>query len=260
MVGVMAVGACGGDDDSGGALSTIIVQDQDGVGGSVIGWFYDHDIHVLPAPPEGSCRVDDTSAPTCDPACSGGQVCALDHTCIDPVMMIDVGTLTIEGTDAGEISLTAGVNGWYELHQQQTLLANARHVVVSATGSDQMGAFEVGLDAPTDNFLLNGEPSPPVEGEDLALAWGGADPDSVVRVRLLDSAGKAGIWCEVADTGSFAIPAQVVSDFLAIAEWNDAGAGSTVERYRETVISVDGGARVQLHLGRGALFFLAPPG
>jgi hypothetical protein len=269
MVAQVMVAACGGDDDGGSssARSLISIMDMSSSGGVVNAWLYDRDLPgEVPAPELGGCLLD-TDGPgfSCDPACADGQICAPDQTCVERQRAVGAGALTITGTSAGTLELTPNEIGAYGYSQQQSLLGNADHVEVSASGSDEVDAFEIDLDTPTArSMVLQGATDPgwPAlnAGEDLELTWSGTDPDSRIRVHLLDDAGAAMIRCDAIDNGAFTVPGDLVSGFLSAAVWSDDADGvSMVGRYRQSTVELDDGHRILLDVTIAATFAIPEP-
>ena len=65
-------------------------------------------------------------------------------------------------------------------------------------------------------LLITDPPQPdvgyevPLEAGDLALAWGGADLNSVVTIEISASY-EAGVYCEVPDTGAFTVAGELIA-------------------------------------------------
>jgi hypothetical protein len=263
VVVAMAVGACGGGDDGPVTGSQIFVIDR-ASSGRIAAWFYDHDLPgelVLAA--DGSCEFHALPLVTCDPACGDGQTCTPDGTCADDQRLVSVGTLTVDGTSAGNhAEIERSQLGTYELQSQSSLLGGPTQVEISATGSDDFPAFTITLDAPPNHITPEGssEPGWPslAAGQDLVLSWGSGHADSRVRVALLDDSGAATIFCDAADTGSLTVPGSLISDFLATGDFSQAGGGlSAVEAYRRTSVDVDG-HRIDLLISSGTEFWAVP--
>lgn len=261
-----AMAACGGDDDSGGARTGSLIALFDGAdSGHFVGWFYDHDLPGELARPSDGCQFYARPfTPVCDPACGDGQTCAPDGTCADSQRIVSVGSLTVSGISSGTVEIAQSELGTYELHQQSSLLDGPTRVDIAASGSDEFAGFEIGLDAPLGPLTPEGssEPGWPAlaSGEDLELTWGSGDPDSRVRVSLVDDFGAAWIWCDAGDTGSLTVPGQLIADFLAAADFSDPNGGglSVVERYRRTSLEVDDDHRIDLVISSGLEFWAQP--
>ncbi len=263
VVVVIAVAACGGDDDGAKTGSPIGITDW--IDSSyVAGWFYDRNLPGEVEPLEGCKLLPPPLGSRCDPACSDGQTCAPDGTCVDDRQLVGVGRLSVGGTTRGTLGIDQTQLGSYELYEQSSLLDGATRIDVTASGSDDFPAFEIAMDAPLGAPVPDGssEPGWPAltAGEDLELTWGVADPDSQFRLQLIDDNGSATLLCSAANTGSFTVPGQLIGDFLAAADFSDPDGGgqSSVDLYRRTKVDVDGDHRIELQISRGMLFWAVP--
>lgn len=265
VVVVVAVAACGGEDGGARTGSSIDLSDR-ADSGHIIAWFVDRDLPgEFRFAPDNGCEVyQPPFAPGCDPACGDGESCAPDGTCAASPQVVAVGTLTVRGTSAGVAELAQGPLGSYELHAQSSLLDGPTRVDIAASGSDEFPAFEIGLEAPPGHLTPDGSSQPgwPAlrSGEDLALTWGPGDPDSRVRLSLIDDSGAAWLYCDVADTGSLTVPGSLIGEFLAAADFSEPNGGglSVVERYRRTTLDVGGDHRIELTISAGLEFWAVP--
>lgn len=262
FVMVMAVCACGGDDDGGATTGSLISLSDRVDKGDIVAWFFDHDLPGEQVVPDGSCELLMPLSVVCDPACGDGQTCAPDGTCADTQQVVSAGTLTVAGTSAGNSEIPQSSLGTYELHQQSSLLGGPGQIDITATGSADFPAFDISLDAPQGRLTPDGSSETGWPGlasdQDLALTWDSPDADSRVRVSLLDDSGAAAIVCDAADTGSLTVPGSLVSQFLTAGDFSLPGGGqSVVERYRRTILDVDD-RRIDVMISSGIEFSAVP--
>ncbi|HMI85200.1 MAG TPA: hypothetical protein VK550_13965, partial [Polyangiaceae bacterium] len=167
---------------------------------------------------EAGCQLLVPKAPFCMGGCMGG-VCVDENTCMPYPMLVGVGTARITGFTGGELMLTEPSNKIYQ--PTPTLPADA---------CSEGGAIEV----QTDKFTLQGkcvtsleltaklmEKIPVRTGMPVKVLWTAPGQAGISRVEIhLDIAhhgGKKGeINCDVPDTGSFDIPATLVTKLVSL--------------------------------------------
>lgn len=163
----------------------------------------------------GECAWVRAPARVCDPACTGGQICGLDETCVAAPVAQDVGTVTVDG-------LLAAVE----------MAPRAPAFFYSFTGTLPHPGFAAGagmrLDAP--GLSLLGWGIEPLEiaattlevesGQSVEVMWTAPADAGPAKVELslnVNGHGLVGshVECVVDDTGSFTIPEPLVTSLLA---------------------------------------------
>jgi hypothetical protein len=171
---------------------------------------------------EGSCQLLGPRDLFCATTCASGTTCAGDDMCVTTPMKQSAGKITLTGLDTPLEVMANGITGSY-----------------SATILDPYPAFEAGaaiaLSAAGDVFApfeLHGWGVPPLvttlstinvaSGSAVPLTWetAGANTDqSVIFISFsvnVHGAVTGWIECTVPDTGSFDIPATLVSDLIEL--------------------------------------------
>ena len=170
---------------------------------------------------EGECRLVTGPDLLCDPRCAVSEVCTTDGSCIAAPTSQDVGTISVAGT-ATAIQLVPNTANNY-LPEVGTTIDYAPY---------DLGA-ELALSAPGGSlapFVLRGHGVEMLELEEgewlvamdqpLTLRWQApAESNDAVRIVIeLDIAHHGGvdaqIACDVADTGTFDIPATLINGLL----------------------------------------------
>jgi len=249
---VVVLGACGGGDDDGGggdafavARSQILVSEA-----SVDAWFYGSDWQRSEPFEDGECRLFPRDAGDAG----------------EPPALVGVGTLTLEGSpiDATGLDVPRSAIGTYDLREQVSILDGATRIDLVASGSDEVEAFEIGAGVPArpqlDGAQAEGWPVL-TAGEALELTWTDADQDSQVSLFLTDRVASATVVCIGTDTGSLVVPADLMSDFLAVATWEespDTEVASSLIRARRAAIELGDGHTIGLSVGRSVAFSPAP--
>jgi hypothetical protein len=167
---------------------------------------------------EGDCSLLVPILPSCIPGCPSSALCTLDDVCTPFPNAVSVGTIHVEGLGDAPFSMEAKTNAF--AYQAPSTLPNppceegadVRATTDSLTlESACVAQLELTLDA-----------TPEVRaGQGLSMTWVAAGIPDISRVHLvLDVAhhgGKRGeIVCDVADTGSFEIPASLVTELVSL--------------------------------------------
>jgi hypothetical protein len=175
----------------------------------------------------GDCELLVPWAPFCTEPCTGGAKCTADDTCTAQPKMLDVGPVVLSGL-GDELTMEA-IAGNY---QSPTLPAEA--CAEGALVSLHSSSFSMEAPCIARLELTTEAPIPVGAGKSLDLAWTppGSDADSRVKIHLdiAHHGGKKGeINCDVADTGSFSVPKELVTQLvsLGLAGYPDI----TLERY-----------------------------
>jgi len=172
---------------------------------------------------EGACRLEKPRVPFCSPGC-GADVCVEDDVCRAYPTPLSVGTVTLRGVAlaGGGTSLTLKeVAKAYQAPPGTEFayppFAEGDAVVVSASGAE-LPAFEI-EGAGVAPIWLDDEELALEAGAPLDLNWAAAsDPGaSSVHVKLDIShhgGSKGMIECDLDDSGSLSIPADLVQELL----------------------------------------------
>jgi len=165
----------------------------------------------------GSCRLLTYTASTCEPACSGGDVC-IDGTCESYPSRYTLGTLDWSWPDGGESLTPDGTlsyfsNGDAQNHGETTLTGEAWSLTAPSVETlTPDGDWDA---------LMSSRP----RGEDATLRW--TDPVEGARVRLYmtdcvgshGGIGAAEIECEGPDSGELVIDGAFL-DLLEDGDWS----------------------------------------
>ena len=169
---------------------------------------------------EGACRLLRPRILRCEPPCSGGQTCGDGGACLPYPASVDVGKVTVVGMKAA-LSMEPSPPGNVYTNREtlpHPAFGPGDALQLAASGGEGGEPFVLGgvgvapLDA--------GEDTVPVrDGEAVSLSWAPlAEPGPVsVHVELTINAHgttPARIECEAPDTGSFEVPAGLVSALL----------------------------------------------
>lgn len=174
---------------------------------------------------DGDCRVQEPSAPFCDPGC-GGEVCVEGNTCVPHAVGHSVGEVTIKGVklESGEPQLVLKeINTNYQAPPATTYVfppfAEGDAVEVHATGSDYPG-FDLLALAIAPLELTSTELA--VEtGKPLELTWkapGDPEPSSILlKLDISHHGGLRGrIECNTADDGELTISAELMTALIEL--------------------------------------------
>jgi hypothetical protein len=175
----------------------------------------------------GDCALLVPWAPFCTEPCTGGAKCTADDTCTAQPKMLDVGPVVLSGL-GDELTMEA-IAGNY---QSPTLPAE----VCEEGAPVSLDSSNLSMESPciARLELTTEAPIAVITGKSVDLAWTPPTSDADSRVKIhLDIAhhgGKKGeINCDVADTGSFSMPEELVTQLvsLGLAGYPDI----TLERY-----------------------------
>jgi hypothetical protein len=191
----------------------------------------------------GDCELLVPWAPFCTEPCTGGAKCTADDTCTAQPKMVDVGPVVLSGL-GDELTMEA-IAGNY---QSPTLPAEA--CAEGAPVSLDSSSFSMESRCIARLELTTEAPIRVVSEESVELAWTPPSSEADSRVKIhLDIAhhgGKKGeINCDVADTGSFSVPEELVTQLvsLGLAGYPDI----TLERY--SVAADASSSLIQLRIG-----------
>ncbi len=162
---------------------------------------------------EGDCQLLIPDLPFCNDPCSPA-VCTADDECTPYPMPLSVGTLTLSGLGE-DVSVTPATTMFV---YQAPSLPNPP----CTEGADVVGKsdrFELTASCIPQLELTGADPIPVMTGEEVHVEWVPPADPSKSRIRIgLDIShhgGKKGeIVCDVADTGSYDIPATLVTQLI----------------------------------------------
>jgi hypothetical protein len=185
---------------------------------TILGRFFDG-----PTPPqvpleldsaEGDCELLVPSRPFCE-SCTPPAVCTADAVCTGYPSQLTVGPLTIEGLGPETLTVEPVANAY-----QPSALTNPPcepGTPIVASASD----FELSATCIPELEVTSAEPVSVMSGESVPVTWVAPESDVGSRVVIvLDVAhhgGKTGeVRCDVPDTGSFEIPASLVTSLVSL--------------------------------------------
>ena len=220
--GAPSAGGSAGNGDvvlHGGVVVTLHPpSDTDGYT-TAIGRFFDgaqpEILALEPRLEQAECTLFVPKAPFCNVPCAPA-VCTSDDVCTDYPMPRAVGTLKLDGLGAAvSMEPTSSLLVYQSPSLAYPPCEPGAPVSASATGV----ALQADCIAPL--TLLGPDPLPIVAGSPLHLSWLAADDTSHSRLRIkLDvshhGGSKGEIDCEVPDTGSYDIPAAMLTELLGL--------------------------------------------
>ncbi len=186
------------------------------------------------------CRLMRRNVPFCEPACDPGETCDFDGQCIPYPSNLDVGTVTITGLNKEVVMEPPGEGypaSYFDTQMPHPGFDPGAAVQLDASGNEIPG------------FTLYGEGSAPIsipddpwivrEDEPLEVTWTAESGDQV-RILLRFNIDQHGatpveVWCDVEDSGSASIPAEVMNGLIA---YGVSGYPSG-DAYRRSLDSVD---------------------
>jgi hypothetical protein len=167
------------------------------------------------------CQLLKPRAPFCNTPCASGSVCVEDDQCAAYPTAQDLGPVTLRGLGSADITLQPIANS-YQLPGDITLpfppAAEGSIVGLSVTGG------------PFGSFALQTPMIAPLEAtgtltldaaKPLALTWTAPASSTLARMQVKvdishHGGSKGKIECDVPDTGSFAIPASLISSLIEL--------------------------------------------
>ena len=177
---------------------------------------------VLPAPEElrvqGECRLLKVSAYTCDPACGAGTACGPGAVCSPAPNPRSVGTVTVTGLGR-PIVVAPNDSQFYSSSGQPPYLDGADvGLATSGGGYPPFTIWARGVAS------LETGPGPARSELDrpLSITWTPpASPEDRVHVQIAVELAvhrdAVSVECDVADTGSFAVPAELMAELRRVA-------------------------------------------
>ena len=174
---------------------------------------------------QSGCRLLQGKNLFCDPACGSSETCGEGGACEPTPLGQNVGDVVVSGartaSGANEIPLEPTTSNFYTTRATlaEPPFALGAEVKVSASGSAFVPAFTLrgegiaALDVPDDAISVEA-------GTPLALRWNtpevetSAHVEIKVQFNLHGSTTAAYIACDVADSGSFSVPAALIDELL----------------------------------------------
>ncbi len=199
---------------------------------SVVGRVHDGEtpqqVLWVPLMEGGGCTVLEPTVPFCDPTCGSGQACAGEDDCRDYPTAVNVGTVTLTGlaSEDGAEELTMEPlppSNTYQPRTDVTLryppFTHGDPVRLEAEGGGS-AAFDIDTVGIAPLNLTTSGPVRFAEDEAVRVEWE-AGEESSARIRVVvdisHHGGQRGeIDCDVADTGSMEIPAELVTQLLEL--------------------------------------------
>lgn len=170
------------------------------------------------------CVLSEPRVPFCESGCPKA-VCVGDDECAENPTPQDVGTVTIQGLrtadDANEITLTS-VSAAAGYQQADTLpfpaFDEGDEIRLHASGGEYE-PFEIVSTGIKPLELLTEDEIPMERGQSMSLAWTPPGQADIARIQIKvdishHGGAKGKIECDVPDTGSFEIPADLITQLI----------------------------------------------
>lgn len=233
--GTVGAGAGAGGSKSGAVVGSFLISVTPGSGEvankvSVIGKVYDAPIPASVTWVDGAsaagCVLRTPKIPFCDPECTGDDICAGDGVCQPRANAVNVGEVRVKNVSTADgsldfaltqVALTYQVPGSVKIaYPPFSELETVR--LEAAGGAGAAFSLEAPALAP---MTLTGDTPKLDRGQPFTVSWvPPSDPSrSVVQVLLNIShhGGTSGkIDCEVPDTGSLTIPADLITGLVDV--------------------------------------------
>jgi hypothetical protein len=168
---------------------------------------------------QGGCKLLVPLAASCAPACAVGSVCVGPNQCAPQPAPVGVGVLHVEGLGATPLDLepTSATVLSYQAVPTLPYPACAEGDDVTARAT----AFMLGAKCVSDLAVTSAVPIPVVSGQAMHLAWTAPGRTGISRIQIeLEISHHGGykgqIDCDVPDTGSFDVPAPLVTGLVAL--------------------------------------------
>jgi hypothetical protein len=167
---------------------------------------------------EGECRIMRPRQLVCDPPCPGATTCSEARTCVAQPTTKSVGTVTVEGLSGALTMMPSSANVYTDPGSlPHPGFVDGASVTLRATGGD-FAAFSLrGRGFPA---LVVAAGTVMVDRQKpVSLSWTPPSTPGPTRIHVLLDIGKHGgtladLTCDVPDTGSFQIPAGLVTRLM----------------------------------------------
>ena len=185
-----------------------------------------------------TCRLMRTENPYCEPACSAGETCDFDNTCIPYPETQDLGLVAVGGL-AEDVVMEAVSPGYsyFDTTLPHPVFVDGQTIELSTSGAT-IDPFELhGVGFPV--LELSSSSWTVTEGEPVPVSWTVGNPDVPTEIFItlnIDQHGASPltVWCTYDDTGSAEIPADVV-DALIEAGVTGYPSGKVIRRTTDSV-------------------------
>jgi hypothetical protein len=197
-----------------GGFTITLAEAFTGVNGQVLDGVVPQNV-PQEAQTSGSCRLLSPPTLSCSPPCSPGQTCGASGSCITYPQSLSIGTVTVSGLKA-QLSMTPqyGNNYTNPSSLPHPGFSEGADIRLAASGGDT-AAFSLGgqgiaqLVSPAKKVTVQ-------SGKSVDLTWTAPSTQGLARVHIelnINNHGTTSGWieCEAEDTGSFSIPAVLVT-------------------------------------------------
>lgn len=198
----------------------------------------------------GGCQLLTPMVPFCSAACGGSAACVAGGRCLEYPSAVNIGRVHVKGLAGGDLDMDQ-VAGNYQATGRIPYppLPEGAKVEITAPGGalGPLRLQSVGI-APLE-FTAKVQP---VSGQPLALTWKPPAAANIGRIEIMmdlshHGGSKGKIECDVADTGSLAIPAAQITALL----------GLGISGFPTVVVTRVASASTATRLGRAALRVVA---
>jgi len=162
------------------------------------------------------CRLLQKINPECTPACESGEACNLDGECIPYPKNQNAGVITVEGLQEKVTMNPLDALNYFVQVSHPIFLEGSEISLTSTKGyAGEIKLYGEGvkaLEVKDDQWTL-------AKGEPLTVNWTPPAAGSKSRILInmnVDQHGSSPyrIYCDVEDTGSYVIPAQVIDELM----------------------------------------------
>jgi hypothetical protein len=165
---------------------------------------------------DGDCELWVPTNASCPTACSNG-VCTANGVCSMFPKEASAGTVTVDGIEGGQFTVSPVTTRF--VYQAPSALANPP-CTESSTVTVSGNGFSVEAKCIKPLVLTSTVPIPVMSGSPVELEWEAAtEPSARINIKLdiAHHGGRKGeIQCDVPDTGSFSIPAALVTKLVSL--------------------------------------------
>ncbi len=175
----------------------------------------------------GGCDLLGPRVPFCEEPCGSDAVCVEDGECQPYPSAVNAGTVWVEGleTAGGESALIMEL-----VDDAYRIVAGSRPLFPPFSEGDLV-TFSVGGSTTAPSFTMTARAIAPLrapdtagpmeDGEPMTLTWTPPEHEDIAHVLIVVNISQHGgtrglVWCEVADTGSFEIPAMLLDGLKAL--------------------------------------------
>ncbi|MEC9071454.1 MAG: hypothetical protein VX938_03705 [Myxococcota bacterium] len=164
----------------------------------------------------GDCTLLQKKNPFCDPPCGAGELCDHDGTCTPYPQNTSVGTVSISGLLKPDVAIEPNAQDYYwDPDVPFPLFEAGAGIELTASGGDTEGFSLSAWGVP--DLVLEDAVLAMASGTDLEVKWTPEEGAWRVWFSLnIDQHGNAPVtlFCEVEDTGSATISAELIDELL----------------------------------------------